>query len=261
MSEPQYLTMDSTKHITMGTSSPQGHYIPSPAPFLPEILRGVGALLVAGLATVAFVGTDPKLLLAFAPTIAALIFITKVKPRFLMGAAFVLVGGLLVFNFGGVLSENLPLLISAVAFFAGGALFFSKGTSGAAVWVVLLTMAFGLGGWVANAKLSQTGITGVYDPIEEDRAVFLFTEPCFIVDDGSGGVHVVPSGRWGVYPEHPSPRHVGKMVGGSRIIGIVEKGGAVNIYNPGGESVSVLDFSFVTPAGGDKGATVVSGLF
>lgn len=167
----------------------------------------------------------------------------------------------MVYNFSGILSENLPLLAVSLALAGAGVLFFSRGVGGGSILVILFTMVYGMVGWMGNASLGAGGVTGVYDPVEEGRAVFLFTEPCFVVDNGEGEVRLVPSGKWGVYPEHPSPAHVGKRIGNDLIIGVVEKGGEINIYNPDGQRMAILDFSFVTPATSHQGAVVVSELF
>lgn len=243
------------------TNNGQTHGMISGATCGYYLCRIAGCLFLAGGLGLALVGISAQLLWVFVPALAILLFLTRSIPRHLFGGGFLLLGGLLIYNFSVILGENLPLLAISVSLVGGGVLLFFSRVGAGTTLVIIFTMGFGLLGWGANSALGNKGVTGVYDPVEDGRAVFLFTEPCFIVDDGEGGVRVIPGGKWGVYPEYPSPSHVGRRIGNHQVIGIVEKGGVINIHNPKGKSVSVLDFSFVTPSASEKGAMVVSGLF
>lgn len=226
-----------------------------------DLYRVAGALSLSLTISWASVGTQPEVALILAPILFGLFFLSKASGFFLAGSSLVFLGLFLICKFFVVVGENFPLLAVSVSAVALGILILSGRTTGVAILTSWIVLAFGAVGWGMTARIGQSEITGVYDFVEKGRAVFFFTEPCFVVDDGYGGVQIVPGGKWGVYPEYPKPEHVGKRIGGNRIVGIVEKGGVVNIYDPDGENISVLEFSFVTPNASEKGGAVVSGLF
>jgi len=252
--ELQYLTMDSTSD-NLGTKA-EGRREPH------LLLRRIaGSFILSLIISMAVFGTQPETALILSPILFGFFFLSKASGCFLAGSALIFAGLFLIFKFFGVVVENFPLLAVSVSAIALGILVFLGRTTGLAILVSWMTLVFGAVGWGMTARIGQHEIAGVYDFVDKGRAVFFFAEPCFVVDDGYGGVQIVPGGQWGIYPEYPKPEHVGKRIGGNKIIGVVEKGGVVNIYDPDGKNVSVLEFSFVTPNTSEKGGAVVTGLF
>jgi hypothetical protein len=227
------------------------------------VLRFFAATLLGILFAFLSMGIVGWLAILCGLTVSSGVFAFSMKTRHIFLCASFLTVGFLIYNFWDIMGGNPPVLavtLAGMGLALLGALAGRRSMplAGGIVGIVFL---WGLGGWMSGANVAGRGLIGVYDPVDENRAVFLFTEPCFIVDDGGGGVSIVPGGKWGVYPEHPNPEHVGKRIGKSRIIGVLEKGGVMDIYTSENEPVAILDFSLVSPNPSERGAVAISNPF
>lgn len=178
------------------------------------------------------------------------------------GAALALLGAGMILNFRDILSGgvaiwavSLPLLGTGLAMMIDVTRTLRQPFFAAAMATCFLG---GLLGWADRIILSDGGVTGVYDPVDRGRGVFFIAEPCFLVTGDSGDVSILPGGHGGIFPEYAKPADVGKRIGPYRIIGVVEKGAEIQVYNVGGRRMAVLDFSLVSPAAATAAAVINS---
>ncbi len=114
--------------------------------------------------------------------------------------------------------------------------------------VVAFFLFFGASSVIFKSSLGAGGITWIYEGYNSVRGKLVAAEACYVVENPSGILQLLPAGHLGVLPLSPSPEMAGQKIGPYRIVGILEMGGVVD--GVGDSEFAQLEFRMIAPMGG-----------